>query len=77
MKLLNQYKTLNADEKDLIHSLLGAIPLMFVFLWFVATANPRPTAAPQRTEKPIVKSYELPASYLKYSQRVYNEKYGK
>lgn len=76
MKLLNQYKTLNSDEKDLIHGLLGAIPLMFVFLLFVATANPRPTEAPQPKEKPIVKSYELKASYLKYSQRVYNEKYG-
>lgn len=75
MKLLNQYKTLNSDEKDLIHGLLGAIPLIFVFLWFVSTANPRPTEAPQPTEKLIVKSYELKASYNKYMNHVYNDKF--
>lgn len=76
MKLINQYKTLNADEKDLLHGILGAIPLMFVFLWFVFTANPRPTQSEPKTENTKVQSYELPASYLKYSQRIYNEKYG-
>lgn len=76
MKIINQYKTLNADEKDLLHGIFAAIPLMFVFLWFVFTANPRPTQSEPKTEKTKVKSYELPASYLKYSQRIYNEKYG-
>jgi hypothetical protein len=76
MKLINDYKTLNADEKDLLHSVLGAIPLMLVFLWFVFTANPRAEkAAP--IQKHEVKSYELKGSYVKYAQRVYNEKYGK
>lgn len=76
MKLINQYKTLNADEKDLIHGVFASIPLMFVFLWFVFTANPRQTKSEPKTENTKVQSYELPASYLKYSQRIYNEKYG-
>lgn len=76
MKLINQYKTLNADEKDLLHGIFASIPLMFVFLWFVFTANPRPTQSEQKTENAKVQSYELSASYLKYSQRIYNEKYG-
>ena len=76
MKLINDYKTLNADEKDLIHGVLGSIPLMLIFLWFVSTANPRPekTAPVQKHE---FKSYELKGTYVKYAQRVYNEKYGK
>lgn len=67
---------LNADEKDLIHGILGAIPLMVVFLWFVFTANPRGEKVAE-VQKHEVKSYELKGSYVKYAQRVYNEKYGK
>ena len=76
MKLINQYKTLNAEEKDLLHGIFASIPLMFVFLWFVFTANPRQAKSEPKTENAKVQSYELPASYLKYSQRIYNEKYG-
>ena len=76
MKLINYYKSLNADEKDLIHGLLGAIPLMYVFLWFVSTANPR-VEKPDEVQKQEEKSYELPGSYNKYAERIYNQKYGK
>lgn len=76
MKLINNYKTLNADEKDLLHGVLAVIPLMLIFLWFVFTANPR-AEKPSPVQKHEVKSYELKGSYVKYAQRVYNEKYGK
>lgn len=76
MKLINQYKTLNADEKDLIHGIFGAIPLLIIFLWFVATANQTPEKTAE-IEKREVKNYELPDSYTKYAERVYNQKYGK
>ena len=76
MKTINYYKSLNADEKDLLHGLLGAIPLMFVFLWFVSTANPRGEKSAE-VQKHEVKSYELKPSYTKYAQHVYNDKYGK
>lgn len=82
-KLINKYgwllQDLNEDEKQI----LGGGVLMvfgFVFLtWLTSTAVTHKTAQVTQdvTQDVTEQNYELPQSYNKYANRIYNEKYGK
>ena len=78
-KLVNKYgwllQDLNQDEKQILG---GAVVMVFgiVFLtWLTSTAVTHKTA--EVTEDVTEQNYELPESYYKYANRIYNEKYGK
>jgi hypothetical protein len=79
MKLIKKYsflfKDLNTDEKQI----LGSVVVMFfgmVFLtWLTSTAVTYKTT--KVTTQVEQENYELPESYNKYANRIYNEKYGK
>lgn len=78
-KLINKYgwllQDLNQDERQILGS--GVIMIFgVVFLtWLTSTAVTYKTddADSQSTQQ----NYELPQSYYKYANRIYNEKYGK
>lgn len=79
MKLIKKYsflfKDLNTDEKQILG---GAVVMFFgmVFLtWLTSTAvTHRTTKVTTQVEQ---QNYELPESYNKYANRIYNEKHGK
>lgn len=78
-KLINKYgwlfQDLNQDEKQILGS--GVVMLFgIVFLtWLTSTAVTHGTD--KVTDKVTETNYELPESYYKYANRIYNEKYGK
>lgn len=78
-KLINKYgwlfQDLNQDEKQILGS--GVIMVFgLVFLtWLTSTAVTHRTA--ESTTQVKQSNYELPESYYKYANRIYNEKYGK
>ena len=78
-KLINKYgwlfQDLNQDEKQILGS--GVIMLFGIVLltWLTSTSVTYKTAdADTQVEQ---SNYELPESYYKYANRIYNEKYGK
>lgn len=75
--MLNTYKQLNADEKQIIGGVI-AFGLLFIgLLWLVSTTTP-PVLEAKRTKRTIKtpsKSYELPEFYKEYAQHCYD--YGK
>lgn len=79
MKLFNDYKQLNADEKQIIGGVI-AFGLLFIgLLWLVSTTTPPVLEAKRtkRTEKTPSRSYELPESYNSYAERIYKLTYEK
>lgn len=77
-KLVNKYgwlfQDLNQDEKQILGS--GVIMLFGLVLltWLTSTSVTYKTADNATQEQ---SNYELPQSYNKYANRIYNEKYGK
>lgn len=78
-KLINKYgwlfQDLNQDEKQILGS--GVIMLFGIVLltWLTSTSVTYKNAnADTQVEQ---QNYELPQSYNKYANRIYNEKYGK
>ena len=78
MKMLNTYKELNADEKQIIGGVI-AFGLLFIgLLWLVSTTTPPVLDTPKedlQTKSTYKKSYELPEFYNEYAQHCYD--YGK
>lgn len=78
-KLVNKYgwlfQDLNQDEKQILGS--GVIMLFGLVLltWLTSTSVTYKTADTDTQVKQL--NYELPESYNKYANRIYNEKYGK
>ena len=71
-------KNLNQDQRDTLGG--GIIMILgLVFLYWLASTNSYPVLdAKTRNHQTYKKqSYELPASFNKYSNHVYNDKYGK
>ena len=68
------FSDLNKDERQILGGVVTFIAGC-VFLFWLASTNTMPQLYVKKTEKTPVKSYELPKSYLKYSQHVYNSKY--
>lgn len=68
------FSDLNQDERQILGGLVTFIAGC-VFLFWLASTNTMPQLYVKKTEKTPTKSYELPKSYLKYSQHVYNSKY--
>ena len=79
MKLIKKYsflfKDLNTDEKQILGSVVVMFFGMVLLTWLTSTA------VTYKTTKVITQveqqNYELPESYNKYANRIYNEKYGK
>ena len=81
-KLVNKYgwlfQDLNQDEKQILGGGICAV-LGFVFLCWLTSTNTYPVLdAKTRNHQTYKKqSYELKPSFNKYSNHVYNDKYGK
>jgi hypothetical protein len=79
MKLIKKYsflfKDLNTDEKQILGSVVVMFFGMVLLTWLTSTAvTHRTTDVTTQVEQ---QNYELPESYNKYANRIYNEKYGK
>lgn len=79
MKLIKKYsflfKDLNTDEKQILGSAVVMFFGMVLLTWLTSTAvTHRTTKVTTQVEQ---ENYELPESYNKYANRIYNEKYGK
>jgi len=79
MKLIKKYsflfKDLNTDEKQILGSAVVMFFGMVLLTWLTSTAvTYKTTKATTQVEQ---QNYELPDSYNKYANRIYNEKYGK
>jgi hypothetical protein len=79
MKLIKKYsflfKDLNTDEKQILGSAVVMLFGMVLLTWLTSTAvTHRTTKVTTQVEQ---ENYELPESYNKYANRIYNEKYGK
>ncbi len=79
MKLIKKYsflfKDLNTDEKQILGSAVVMFFGMVLLTWLTSTAvTHRTTDVTTQVEQ---ENYELPESYNKYANRIYNEKYGK
>jgi hypothetical protein len=79
MKTIKKYsflfKDLNTDEKQILGSVVVMFFGMVLLTWLTSTAvTHRTTKVTTQVEQ---ENYELPESYNKYANRIYNEKYGK
>lgn len=79
MKVIKKYsflfKDLNTDEKQILGSAVVMFFGMVLLTWLTSTAvTHRTTKVTTQVEQ---ENYELPESYNKYANRIYNEKYGK
>jgi hypothetical protein len=79
MKLIKKYsflfKDLNTDEKQILGSVVVMLFGMVFLTWLTSTAVTYKTT--KVTTQVEQQNYELPESYNKYANRIYNEKYGK
>jgi hypothetical protein len=79
MKLIKKYsflfKDLNTDEKQILGSVVVMFFGMVLLTWLTSTAVTYKTT--KVTTQVEQENYELPESYNKYANRIYNEKYGK
>ena len=77
-KMYNEFKQLDSEDQAFFgYAGLFLLGACFLF-WLVSTV--RPPVVDHHTIDPqihTVKKYELTGSYVKYAQRVYNEKFGK
>jgi hypothetical protein len=79
MKTIKKYsflfKDLNTDEKQILGSVVVMFFGMVLLTWLTSTAVTYKTT--KVTTQVEQQNYELPESYNKYANRIYNEKYGK
>ena len=79
MKVIKKYsflfKDLNTDEKQILGSVVVMFFGMVLLTWLTSTAVTYKTT--KVTTQVEQENYELPESYNKYANRIYNEKYGK
>lgn len=68
------FSDLNQDERQILGGVITFIAGTIFMIWLVST-NTLPVLGTKETKKTLNKSYELKGSYVKYAQRVYNEKY--
>ena len=68
------FSDLNKDERQILGGVVTFIVGTIFMIWLVST-NTLPVLGTKETKKTLNKSYELKGSYVKYAQRVYNEKY--
>lgn len=68
------FSDLNQDERQILGGVVTFIAGTIFMIWLVST-NTLPVLGTKETKKTLNKSYELKESYVKYAQRVYNEKY--
>ena len=68
------FSDLNQDERQILGGVVTFIAGTIFMIWLVST-NTLPVLGTKETKKTLNKNYELKGSYIKYAQRVYNEKY--
>jgi hypothetical protein len=70
------FKDLNTDEKQILGSGVVFILGTVFFIYLLGTATPHRQDAKTRNYQTYFKpKYELPKSYAKYSNHVYNSKF--
>ena len=77
-KIINEFRMLDSEEQAFFgYGALVLLGAMFLF-WLTTTVTP-PVQDHHSTDYQTYQkaSYELSKSYYKYSNRIYNEKYGK
>ena len=82
MKTIKKYsflfKDLNTDEKQILGSGVIFILAAMFLVYLVSTATPHRSDQKTRDTQTYIKpNYELPDSYAKYSNHVYNDTFGK
>lgn len=77
-KMYNEFKQLDSEDQAFF-GYAGLVLLGACFLFWLVSTVKRPVVDHQAkdTQTQMVTKYELGKSYAKYSQRVYNEKFGK
>ena len=75
-KYIELYKDLNTDERQILGSVFVFILGAAFFIYLLGTATPHRKDAKTRNYQTYFKpKYELPKSYAKYSNHVYNSKF--
>jgi hypothetical protein len=77
-KLINEFRMLDSEEQAFFgYGALVLLGAMFLF-WLTTTVTP-PVVDHHTTDYQTYQKvkHELPQSYNKYANRIYNEKYGK
>ncbi len=77
-KLIKEFRMLDSEEQAFFgYGALVLLGAMFLF-WLTTTVTP-PVADHHTTDYQTYQKskHELPQSYNKYANRIYNEKYGK
>lgn len=75
-QLRNEWKHLDEEGKNFFRYALLFIPFIALMMWLMSTNRYPMNDAPNIDHQTYYKkSYELKGSYVKYAQRVYNEKY--
>ena len=71
------FSDLNQDERQILGGVVTFIAVSIFLFWLVSTNTP-PVLDAKKTysQTEAKRSYELPKFYNKYSQHVYNDKYG-
>ena len=72
------FSDLNQDEKQILGGVVTIILGSIFLMWLISTVKP-PVADHSTFNKQvqIIRKHELPKFYDKYSERVYNDKFGK
>ena len=65
------FTDLNQDERQILGGVITVIAGTIFLFWLVSTNTP-PVLGTKKTKRTIVRSYELPESYNKYAQRIYD-----
>jgi hypothetical protein len=72
------FSDLNQDERQILGGIVTIILGSVFLMWLISTVKPPvKDSSTIDTQVHFVKKHELPQSYNKYANRIYNEKYGK
>ena len=75
-KYIELYKDLNTDERQILGSVFVFILGAAFFIYLLGTATPHRKDAETRDYQTYLKpNYELPKSFDKYCNHVYNDKF--
>lgn len=65
------FTDLNQDERQILGGVITVIAGT-IFLFWLQSTNTAPVLGTKKTKRTVIRSYELPESYNKYAQRIYD-----
>jgi hypothetical protein len=72
------FSDLNQDERQILGGLVIFLSGSIFLIWLISTVKPPVKDHPTFNKQvQIIRKHELPKFYDKYSERVYNDKFGK